>query len=157
MRWGGMVRGGVPGWRVESSAFFACHSSGLIEGICPCLYFVMSVLACSRLALDMNSVLPTPSATDFRAQKAGSYVGDGSYRVYTDPSGFSSWDVGWPWSHLGSAMSAECFTRPQYVLRSWREAGRSLLPGRELDMAGGRPRAHLQGLRMKCSLKELQL
>jgi len=39
-----------------------------------------------------------------------------------------------PWSHLGSDMSAECFTLPQYVLRSKREAGRSLPPGNEADM-----------------------
>lgn len=32
-------------------------------------------------------------------------------------------------------MSAECFTRPQYVFRSYRETGRSLLPGRDDDMA----------------------
>jgi len=31
-------------------------------------------------------------------------------------------------------MSAECFTLPQYVLKSYREAGRSLLPGSEADM-----------------------
>ena len=37
-------------------------------------------------------------------------------------------------SHLGSAISADCFTRPQYVLRSYWEAGRSRCPGREADM-----------------------
>lgn len=34
-------------------------------------------------------------------------------------------------SHLGSEISAECFTRPQYVLRSYRETGSSRVPGRE--------------------------
>ena len=37
-------------------------------------------------------------------------------------------------SHLGSAISADCFTRPQYVLRSYWEAGRSRCPDREADM-----------------------
>lgn len=31
-------------------------------------------------------------------------------------------------------MSAECFTRPQYVSRSYRDAGKSLLPGRDADI-----------------------
>jgi hypothetical protein len=39
-------------------------------------------------------------------------------------------------SHLGSERFAACRTRPQYVLRSYWDAGRSLLPGREADMAG---------------------
>jgi len=38
-------------------------------------------------------------------------------------------------SHLGSDMSAECFTRPQYELRSYLEVGSSLLPGSDADMA----------------------
>lgn len=38
------------------------------------------------------------------------------------------------YSYLGSDMSADCFTRPQYVDRSYREAGRSRLPGNEADM-----------------------
>jgi hypothetical protein len=37
-------------------------------------------------------------------------------------------------SHLGSDMSAECLTRPQYVERSYCEAGRSRFPGREADI-----------------------
>ncbi len=38
----------------------------------------------------------------------------------------------WPLSsHLGSEMSAECRTRPQYVLRSYCDAGNSRLPGSE--------------------------
>jgi hypothetical protein len=48
-------------------------------------------------------------------------------------------------------MSAECFTRPQYVLRSYWETGRSRFPGRDEVMVcvkrGGRgresPRAHI--------------
>ena len=42
--------------------------------------------------------------------------------------------------HLGSEMFAECMTRPQYVLRSYCEAGSSRLPRSEADMtmlAGG--------------------
>jgi hypothetical protein len=34
-------------------------------------------------------------------------------------------------SHLGSEILAECITRPQYVLRSNWEDGRSRLPGSE--------------------------
>jgi hypothetical protein len=36
--------------------------------------------------------------------------------------------------HLGSEMFAECMTRPQYVPRSYCEAGSSRLPGSEADM-----------------------
>ena len=32
-------------------------------------------------------------------------------------------------SHLGSDIAAECWTRPQYVLRSYWETGKSRLPG----------------------------
>lgn len=35
---------------------------------------------------------------------------------------------------LGSAISADCFTLPQYVERSYCDAGGSLLPGSEADM-----------------------
>ena len=59
---------GIPGWRVESTAFFACHSSGVIEGIFPCLYCVTRVLACSRAVLDMNSVLCRLSAETLAKQ-----------------------------------------------------------------------------------------
>ncbi len=31
-------------------------------------------------------------------------------------------------------MSAECLTLPQYVVRSYRDAGRSLLPGKDADI-----------------------
>lgn len=34
-------------------------------------------------------------------------------------------------AHLGSDMSAECLTRPMYVLKSYCEAGRSREPGNE--------------------------
>lgn len=33
--------------------------------------------------------------------------------------------------YLGSAISADCLTRPQYVERSYGDAGKSRLPGRE--------------------------
>ena len=39
--------------------------------------------------------------------------------------------------HLGSAISADCWTRPQYVLRSYREAGNSRLPGNDADIFPG--------------------
>lgn len=39
-------------------------------------------------------------------------------------------------SHLGSEMSAAWRTRPQYVLRSYCETGRSRFPGNEDVMAG---------------------
>lgn len=37
-------------------------------------------------------------------------------------------------AHLGSERSAECLTRPQYVLRSYCDAGRSRFPGKEADI-----------------------
>lgn len=39
-------------------------------------------------------------------------------------------------SHLMSAISAECLTRPQYVVRSYRDAGKGRDPGNEVDMVG---------------------
>ena len=39
--------------------------------------------------------------------------------------------------HLGSAISADCLTRPQYVLKSYFDAGKSRLPGSEADMSEG--------------------
>src|SRR5271163_4283864 len=36
--------------------------------------------------------------------------------------------------HLGSAICADCFTRPQYVDKSYWEAGRSRLPGNDADI-----------------------
>src|SRR5277367_4865630 len=36
--------------------------------------------------------------------------------------------------HLGSAICADCFTRPQYVDKSYCEAGRSRLPGNDADI-----------------------
>ena len=38
--------------------------------------------------------------------------------------------------HLGSAMSIHCLTRPQYVERSYLDAGRSRPPGIEADITG---------------------
>ena len=37
-------------------------------------------------------------------------------------------------SHLGSDICADCLTRPQYVDRSYCEAGSSRLPSSEADM-----------------------
>lgn len=38
-------------------------------------------------------------------------------------------------SHLGSVRPAVCLTRPQYVLRSYRDSGSSRFPGREADIS----------------------
>lgn len=38
-------------------------------------------------------------------------------------------------THLGSVNPTACFTLPRYVLRSYCETGRSLVPGNEADMA----------------------
>lgn len=38
-------------------------------------------------------------------------------------------------SHLGSDRSIECLTRPQYVFKSYCDDGKSLLPGRDADIA----------------------
>lgn len=35
---------------------------------------------------------------------------------------------------LGSVIWADCLTLPQYVVRSYCDAGSALLPGREADM-----------------------
>jgi hypothetical protein len=51
------MKRGVPGCRVESIIFFACHSSGFISRILPCLYAETSCFACSRPAEDVRSVL----------------------------------------------------------------------------------------------------
>ena len=48
---------------------------------------------------------------------------------------FGDWNKTQP-PHLGSEISAACRTRPQYVLRSYCEAGSSRFPGIEADMAG---------------------
>jgi hypothetical protein len=44
-------------------------------------------------------------------------------------------------SHLGSEILAECRTRPQYVLRSNCDTGRSRLPGKEDVMSTSTRRA----------------
>lgn len=52
-----MATSNAPGCSVESTTFFACHSSGVMDRSWPCLYCVTSALACSRPALDTNKVL----------------------------------------------------------------------------------------------------
>jgi hypothetical protein len=47
----------VPGCKVESIVFFACHSSGVMSRIFPILYAVTSCFAFSRPAEDVNNVL----------------------------------------------------------------------------------------------------
>lgn len=49
--------GNQPGWRVESTIFFACHNSGVIDFSWPCLYADMSFFAFSRPAVETKSVL----------------------------------------------------------------------------------------------------
>ena len=49
---------------------------------------------------------------------------------------FQAWSIPLSISHLGSDISADCLTRPQYVERSYCDAGRSRAPGREDDMMG---------------------
>ena len=57
MRKGRNTGSPVSGCRVESTIFFAAHSSGVIEGIWPCLYDETSFFAFSRPAEDTKSVL----------------------------------------------------------------------------------------------------
>ena len=47
----------VPGCSVESTTFFACHISGVIDLISPCLYDETSFFAFSRPALETTRVL----------------------------------------------------------------------------------------------------
>lgn len=59
-------------------------------------------------------------------------------------------------SHLGSAICADCLTRPTYVERSYCDAGRSRDPGSEADMGTGdvyraAPGTHVVG---SCLLQE---
>jgi len=51
-------------------------------------------------------------------------------------------------SHLGSEMLAACCTRPQYVVRSNWELGRSRVPGREEVMAASDCAGQLQPRRL---------
>ena len=49
-------------------------------------------------------------------------------------------------AYLGSAISADCLTRPQYVVRSYSDAGRSRVPGIEADIASkGKGEASSEG------------
>jgi len=102
----------VSGCSVASQIFFARHSGAVIAGGWPCLYVESSACAAASRAEDVNSVLQPPPVRQSRARgRAGAR---GSYR--------------------GSQRSALCLTRPQYVLRSWRETGRSRGPGIEEDI-----------------------
>lgn len=123
----------IPGCSVESTIFLACHSSGVIDCIWPCLYFVMSDFACSRPSLDVSNVLFAWSMAvlegGFEERVIETIAGAHS----TDPPRSNKRQTTTV-SHLGSAMFAECLTRPQYVVRSNCDAGRSLLPGRDADI-----------------------
>ena len=48
---------GAPGCSVESTIFFAFHSSGVMAWICPCLYEETSFFALSRPAAETKRVL----------------------------------------------------------------------------------------------------
>src|SRR5947199_6478507 len=52
----------IPGCRVESTTFFANHSSAVIDLMWPCLYDTMSFFAFSRPAAETSSVLPSVSS-----------------------------------------------------------------------------------------------
>ena len=47
----------IPGCSVESTTFFACHISGVIDLTCPCLYDDMSFFAFSNPDAETKSVL----------------------------------------------------------------------------------------------------
>src|SRR5436305_9374290 len=61
----GHARTPLPGCKVESTTFFADHSSGVIERIWPCLYDAMSFFAFSRPAAETSSVLPKCQQLDW--------------------------------------------------------------------------------------------
>ena len=112
---------------MESIIFFAFHSSGDMDCTCPCLYDETNLFASSKLALETNRVLRLTSVSGliFRL-----LVLKGNRGIPTAP--IHGEEVLRP--HLGSAMSADCLTRPQYVDRLYWDAGRSLFPGNEADM-----------------------
>lgn len=136
------VRVDIPGCSVESTIFFALHKSGVIDCSCPFLYAETSFFACSRPAAETKRVLKQSickqdqKSTDMRLSGVGMVV------IYLPHCDMATWST--RVSHLGSAIWADCLTRPQYVLRSYCDAGRSRAPGREADMAAciGYPRGN---------------
>lgn len=130
----------LPGCRVESTIFFACHISGVISLTWPVLYATMAFFARSSPCLPTKSVLQkiekSGLANSFtrRARTSGSEANKEWLLTAIAETIFSITRArGW-FSHLGSVMPAVCLARPQYVLRSYCDSGNSRLPGREADM-----------------------
>lgn len=58
--------------------------------------------------------------------------------------------------YLGSAISADCRTRPQYVERSYCDAGKSRFPGKEADILNIRTSCTQEKLRVdRCVLQQI--
>jgi hypothetical protein len=140
----------VPGCIVESITFFALHSSGVISWILPVLYAVTSCLAFSRPVEDVNRVLYRTQLVVYflrKLLKSQSIRIARLKKVYalqkkqakgrglTTPRIANTISLVAQLSHLGSEMLAACCTRPQYVVRSYWELGRSRVPGKEEVMA----------------------
>ena len=127
------MREGIPGCNVASTTFFARQISGVIRFSSPVLYLVTRVFACSSPVPVTSKVLNSPT-TSRRQPPATEH---GGFLVSPAPSSrevFPGMVYTSSISHLGSDISADCFTRPQYVERSYCDAGRSRVPGREEDM-----------------------
>lgn len=129
-----------PGWSVESTIFFACHSSGVIALICPVLYSETNLLAFSSPDEDTRRVLAgsrTGQLSVNLTNECGNLelpqrLGRSTYHTILGEVVFQ---IGLDkLTNLGSDMAADCRTLPQYVERSYWEAGGSLLPGREVDI-----------------------
>jgi hypothetical protein len=137
-------RASLPGCNVESTIFFACHSSGDMVGIVPSLYRVIRFFAFSRLAFDVNNVLRVSISMRAKfSRKRTVAVPPEPNTLHCRPQSFETMKfynrsrashLTLRLPYLGSEMSAECLTRPQYVLKSYLEAGISRLPGNEDDI-----------------------
>lgn len=124
--------------------FFACHSSGVISRTLPVLYAVMSCFAFSRPAEDVRSILqigyvcqPKPRIVKVHTQLFGLETEQSGTHYAVHYIGKEKLTPRGKVSHLGSETSAQCRTRPQYVLRSYWDAGKSRVPGNEDVMAKG--------------------
>lgn len=74
MLWGTRRRY-IPGCSVESTIFLACHSSGVMDLICPCLNDDISFFAFSRPAVETKRVLqPIHLAYELANKSLGSEV-----------------------------------------------------------------------------------
>lgn len=142
--------------------FFALHSSGVISCTLPVLYEVTSRFAFSRPAEDVKSVLRSVvSAGWYCRTLLNSHNKSAVHETKCVQSKTASQ---WSWthhslrvqclsiaaqlSHLGSEMLAACCTRPQYVVRSYWELGRSRVPGSEEVMSTDNCSRQLQPRRL---------